>query len=74
MESHAANMQEKRKQIDAENERLKRTAERLKQLIDSSDVETLMKEQTDLMSEFPPFSQQVGSLFGFNSCFQYFHV
>ncbi|VDD86203.1 unnamed protein product [Enterobius vermicularis] len=67
MESHAANMQEKRKQIDAENERLKRTAERLKQLIDSSDVETLMKEQTDLMSEFPPFSQQVNTKSAFSN-------
>lgn len=67
MEGQVASMEEQKKQIDAENDRLKKTAERLKYLIDSSDVDTLMKEQADLLCDFPAFSPQVNGKTAFSS-------
>ncbi|VDP15265.1 unnamed protein product [Onchocerca flexuosa] len=48
LERKFANTEEITKRIETENEKLKKTAERLTQLMESNDVETLNKEKEDL--------------------------
>ncbi|VDK84361.1 unnamed protein product [Onchocerca ochengi] len=71
LERKFANTEEITKRIENENEKLKKTTERLTQLIESNDVETLNKEKEELfavLTEISPIeNQNIGISTGFQN-------
>uniref|UniRef100_A0A158R4P9 Epidermal growth factor receptor substrate 15-like 1 n=1 Tax=Syphacia muris TaxID=451379 RepID=A0A158R4P9_9BILA len=67
MEGQVANMEEKKKQMDLENEKLKVIAERLKNLVDGNDYNVLMKEGAELATKFGVLVSQKNVINGTHS-------
>lgn len=47
-----SNVEDKTKRVEAENEKLKKVTERLNHLLETSDIEAIMREQADLLCSF----------------------
>uniref|UniRef100_F1KWZ5 Epidermal growth factor receptor substrate n=1 Tax=Ascaris suum TaxID=6253 RepID=F1KWZ5_ASCSU len=52
LESEVSNVEDKTKRVEAENEKLKKVTERLNHLLETSDIEAIMREQADLLCSF----------------------
>lgn len=49
-------IEEKTKRVEEDNEKLRKAASRLQQLIESNDIDTIVKEQAELFGSFAELS------------------
>ncbi|VDM38124.1 unnamed protein product [Toxocara canis] len=49
LESEVASVEDRTKRVEADNEKLRKVTERLNHLLETSDIETIMREQADLL-------------------------